>query len=61
MAKKPEVLSLKEADILIGRRRVLDKITVISNLLKKKRKKKIRKKENRTILSNLILLRTSVP
>lgn len=43
MAKKPEVLSLKEADILIGRRRVLDKITVISNLLKKKKKKENKK------------------
>lgn len=30
------MLSLKEADVLIGARRVLDKITVISNLLKKK-------------------------
>lgn len=49
------MLSSKEADVSIGAMRVLDKITVISNLLKKK-------KENCTIvLSNLILLRTSVP
>ena len=42
------MLSSKEADVSIGARRVLDKITAISNLLKKK-------KENCTIvLSNLI-------
>lgn len=33
------MLSSKEADVSIGARRVLDKITAISNLLKKKKRK----------------------
>lgn len=33
------MLSSKEADVSIGARRVLDKITAISNLLKRKKRK----------------------